>query len=142
MLLQSSARLLVVLVLSLRFHGIVDAPAPGPARSVRLRPAPPVPALAPPRPPPAPARDPRPPLLLLLLLLLLLFLANPDNVMDVERLHATWKWVLMKRRSLKLKSLNAWLKLGSFLHHNGALPSVDVLTPIHPGHKGRVLGGP
>ena len=68
------------------------------------------------------------------------FLANPDNVMDVERLHATWKWVLMRRRSLKLKSLNAWLKLGSFLHHNGALPSMDVLTPYIQDIRAGYLG--
>ena len=55
------------------------------------------------------------------------FLANPDNVMDVERLHAVWKWVLLRKRSLKLKSLNAWLKLGAYLRSNGALPSPEDL---------------
>ena len=65
------------------------------------------------------------------------FLANPDNVMDVERLHALWKWVLLRRRSLKLKSMNAWLKLGSYLHHNGAIPPMTELAPYIREIKGR-----
>ena len=38
------------------------------------------------------------------------YLASPDHVLDVERQHAIWQWVLTRRRALKLKSLNAWLK--------------------------------
>ena len=35
------------------------------------------------------------------------YLSCPDHVLDVERQHAVWQWVLARRRSLKLKSLNA-----------------------------------
>ena len=50
------------------------------------------------------------------------FLSNPDHVMDVERQHATWQRVLQRRRALKLKSLNAWLKLSDQLRDGGELP--------------------
>ena len=34
------------------------------------------------------------------------------SVLDIERQHAVWQWVLLRRRAMKLKSMNAWLKLG------------------------------
>lgn len=57
------------------------------------------------------------------------YLANPDHVLDVERQHAVWQWVLARRRSLKLKSLNAWLKLGEHLRDTDALPPHRELLP-------------
>ncbi len=65
------------------------------------------------------------------------FLANPDNVMDVERQHAVWQWHLAGRRALKLKSLNAWLKLSSYLRANAALPPSESLGP----HVAHIRGG-
>ncbi len=56
------------------------------------------------------------------------FLANPDSVLDVERQHAVWQWVLQRRRSMKLKSLNAWLKLSAYLRGHGPLPPTEELT--------------
>ena len=57
------------------------------------------------------------------------FLANPDSVLDVERQHAIWQWVLLRRRSMKLKSMNAWLKLGQYLRGHAELPSAEELQP-------------
>ena len=57
------------------------------------------------------------------------YLANPDHVLDVERQHAVWQWVLLRRRALKLKSLNAWLKLGEYLRGFGNLPPHTELLP-------------
>ena len=57
------------------------------------------------------------------------FLANPNSVLDVERQHAIWQWVLARRRGMKLKSLNAWLKLGTYLRDHQSLPDADDLEP-------------
>ena len=57
------------------------------------------------------------------------FLANPDHVLDVERQHAVWQWVLQRRHSIKLKSLNAWLKLGDYLRDHENLPPHNELEP-------------
>ena len=57
------------------------------------------------------------------------FLANPDSVLDVERQHAVWQWVLQRRRSMKLKTLNAWLKLGQYLRSHAHLPPSEILAP-------------
>ena len=77
------------------------------------------------------------------------FLANPDHVLDVERQHAVWQWVLDRRRSLKLKSLNAWLKLGEYLRGFTNLPPHDQLLPhfntvkqkFYPEYKTYLAGG-
>ena len=57
------------------------------------------------------------------------FLANPDSVLDIERQHAVWQWVLLRRRAMKLKSMNAWLKLGQYLRGHDALPADEELQP-------------
>ena len=61
--------------------------------------------------------------------LALRFLGNPDSVLDVERVHAIWKWVLQRRHSMKPKALNAWLKLCSYLDWNDELPPIETLEP-------------
>ena len=57
------------------------------------------------------------------------FLANPDSVLDIERQHAVWQWVRQRRRAMKLKSMNACLKLGQYLRGHDALPSNEELQP-------------
>ena len=43
------------------------------------------------------------------------FMASPDHVLDCERQHARWQWLLQARRSLKLRNMNAVLRLRTFL---------------------------
>ena len=50
------------------------------------------------------------------------FLLAPDHVLDAERIHARWQWICIIKRSLKLMSLNAFLKLAHFLENNQASP--------------------
>ena len=57
------------------------------------------------------------------------FLANPDSVLDCERQHAVWQWHLSRRRSLKLKALNAYLKISDWLRVYNALPPIGELLP-------------
>ena len=64
-------------------------------------------------------------------------LANPDHVLDVERQHAVWQWALSRRRGLKLKNLNAWLKLGDYLRDNENLPPHRELEPYLTGIRQR-----
>ena len=74
------------------------------------------------------------------------FLANPDSVLDVERQHAVWQWVLQRRRAMKLKSLNAWLKLSAYLRGHDALPTAEELQPyianIRAGMRAAMAGDP
>ena len=54
------------------------------------------------------------------------FLLAPDHVLDCERVHARWQWTCRTKRSLKLHTLNAMLRLTHHLEHN-YLPSHDDL---------------
>ena len=59
-----------------------------------------------------------------------LFLVSPDHVLDCERVHARWQWLVAQRRSLLLPSLNAILKVTHYLdRHDGNLPPHDNLQP-------------
>jgi hypothetical protein len=57
------------------------------------------------------------------------FLASPDHVLDCEGMHARWKWVEEGRRNLKLKALNAILRLSSYINQHGDLPPLSDLVP-------------
>ena len=57
------------------------------------------------------------------------FLANPDHVLDCERQHAVWKWVLQRRRAMRLPNLNAWLKVGEHIRRYDELPPYAELQP-------------
>ena len=77
------------------------------------------------------------------------YLSCPDHVLDVERQHAVWQWVLQRRRAMKLKSLNAWLKLGDYVLYHENLPPPKELEPhlqeisttFRNAYKGHLLGG-
>ena len=51
--------------------------------------------------------------------LALRFLLAPDQVLDCEGVHARWQWLCASKRNLRLKSLNAILRLNHFLGSNG-----------------------
>ena len=55
------------------------------------------------------------------------FASTPDRVLDCEGIHSQWKWLEITKRSLKLKSLNAILRLSSYIHYNGDLPAYQDL---------------
>ncbi len=55
------------------------------------------------------------------------FCSSPDHVLDCEGIHAQWKWIEETRRALKLKSLNAILRLSSYINCHGDLPPYDEL---------------
>lgn len=57
------------------------------------------------------------------------FLSAPDSVLDCEGVHARWKWIEVLRRGIKLKLLNAILKLQEYLHFFGSFPSHADLLP-------------
>lgn len=57
------------------------------------------------------------------------FLANPDHVLDAEGVHAKWKWIGDVKRAIKLKMMNAILKLSSFISAHGDLPMWDEVEP-------------
>ena len=46
------------------------------------------------------------------------FLLAPDHVLDCERVHARWQWACLQKRSLKVHSLNALLRLTHYDEHN------------------------
>ena len=57
-----------------------------------------------------------------------LFLVGPDHVLDCERVHARWKWIIATKRGVRLPSLNAILKVTHYLDgHNGVLPAHEDL---------------
>ena len=61
--------------------------------------------------------------------LALRFLLAPDQVLDCERVHASWQWQCTCRRALRLKALNAWLRLKQFLAtHGNQFPLPDALA--------------
>ena len=55
------------------------------------------------------------------------FLLTPDHVLDCERVHARWQWLCNIKRSIKMHSLNATLRLTHFLENNQAFPSDEDL---------------
>jgi hypothetical protein len=57
------------------------------------------------------------------------FCSTPDHVLDCEGIHSQWKWIEETRRNVKLKSLNAILKLASYVHFHGDLPPYHMLHP-------------
>ena len=57
------------------------------------------------------------------------FLSNPDHVLDAEGIHARWQWVEAGKRNIKLKALNAILRLASWMHFFGDLPPLQDLMP-------------
>ena len=57
------------------------------------------------------------------------FLSSPDHVLECEGVHSRWQWLELSKRSIKLKSLNAVLRLSAFLNFYGDLPSADELAP-------------
>ena len=57
------------------------------------------------------------------------FLLAPDHVLDAERVHARWQWSCSQKRSLKLQSLNASLRLTHHLERNQAMPEYEDLVP-------------
>ena len=57
------------------------------------------------------------------------FASCPDHVLDSEGVHATWKWIEALKRNLSFKSLNALLKLQSYLNAHGSFPDPQVLNP-------------
>ena len=57
------------------------------------------------------------------------FLLSPDHVLDAERIHARWQWACEQKRSLKLQSLNAMLRLSHYLENNQVFPTHEELLP-------------
>jgi hypothetical protein len=51
------------------------------------------------------------------------FLLNPDQVLDCERAHARWNWLLESKRAMRLPMLNGHLRTTAYLEANvGQLP--------------------
>ena len=57
------------------------------------------------------------------------FLLSPDHVLDAERIHARWQWILWNKRNLRLPGMNALLKLRCYLESNQGFPGPDELDP-------------
>jgi hypothetical protein len=57
------------------------------------------------------------------------FLLAPDHVLDAERIHARWQWACTLKRSVKLMSLNACLRLTHYLENNQSFPGSEELLP-------------
>ena len=57
------------------------------------------------------------------------FLLAPDHVLDCERIHAQWQWACRIKRSLKIQSLNALLKVSFQYLNNQAFPDHEDLWP-------------
>ena len=55
------------------------------------------------------------------------FLLAPDHVLDAERIHARWQWLCSLKRSMKVQTLNASLRLMHHLEHNQTLPESETL---------------
>ena len=59
------------------------------------------------------------------------FLRGPDQVLDCEAIHARWQWLCAAKKSLKLKMLNAHLRILCFLEQHGMeLPPDEELEPL------------
>ena len=59
------------------------------------------------------------------------FLLAPDHVLDAERVHARWQWTCSVKRSIKLQSLNATLRLMHYMEHNQTFPDdMDLLEHL------------
>ena len=56
------------------------------------------------------------------------FLGSPDHVLDCEREHARWQWLLQGRRKVKLKMMNALARLRNYLESHGAFPPAAELS--------------
>ena len=50
------------------------------------------------------------------------FLSAPDHVLDAEGTHAMWKWLETVKRGITFRTLNAVLRLQSYLRANGEFP--------------------
>ena len=61
------------------------------------------------------------------------FLTCPSHVLSCEGTHASWKWLETTKRGLKMKQMNAMLKLGYCVHANGSLPPAAELNPFVVG---------
>ena len=57
------------------------------------------------------------------------FLLAPDHVLDAERIHARWQWICVAKRSLRIPTLNALLRMMFYLEHNQTFPSDEDLLP-------------
>ena len=57
------------------------------------------------------------------------FLLAPDHVLDAERIHARWQWICGAKRSLRIQTLNALLRMMFYLEHNQTFPSDEDLLP-------------
>ena len=57
------------------------------------------------------------------------FLLAPDHVLHCERVHARWQWILEDKRSLKMHTLNASLRMQFYLENNAAWPTMENLLP-------------
>ena len=53
----------------------------------------------------------------------------PDHVLDCESKHAEWQFIELTHRAMKLKMLNAILKIKVYLEEMGSLPAADLLDP-------------
>ena len=61
--------------------------------------------------------------------LALRFQLAPDQVLDCERIHARWQWACAVKRNLRLKALNATLRLTRFLEtHDFEFPPHGTLV--------------
>lgn len=58
------------------------------------------------------------------------FLASPDHVLDCERQHARWQWLLQARHAMKLKVMIRLLRLRIDLENYDYFPPDDTLTPL------------
>ena len=73
--------------------------------------------------------------------LALRFLLSPDQVLDCERFHARWQWLCATKRALRLKSLNASLRLTWHLEQNlGRFPPHKDLAAYLHNEKARLRG--
>ena len=57
------------------------------------------------------------------------FLTCPDSVVSCERIHAMWQWIMLSKRSMSFKLLNALLKIAFYLQHNNRFPTHAELQP-------------
>ena len=57
------------------------------------------------------------------------FLMSPDHVLDAERIHARWQWICTQKRSLKVHTLNATLRIMHYLEQNRCFPTHEDLLP-------------
>lgn len=58
------------------------------------------------------------------------FLSAPDHVLDAEGTHALWKWIETVKRGISFRTLNAVLRLQSYLRANGVFPESERLEEL------------